>query len=125
MAIDLRQSRRTHHLFCRWWKRNEDDQYTPDELIYKRVPTGRFWAEEVSPVQDRDNIVGGVFNFDSMHVTLESPDDCSMLESKDLVEYQGEKWIVVSVQRSKARVNSTIFLKEKYCPHYWYIELRQ
>ncbi len=125
MSIDLSKSRRDYHVFCRYWKRNESDEYTPDELIYKRIPSGSFWAKEMSPEQDRDNIIGGVFNFDSTHITIKSPDNCDGLDSKDLVEYEGEYWMVVSVQKTKARIGNKMYAKDKYCSHYWYIELRK
>lgn len=123
--LDISKSRRTYNILCRWWHRNEDDENTPDEIIYKRTPSGAFWAKEAVPEQDRDNIVGGVFLFDSTHVTIKTPDDCFGIESKDLVEYEGEYWLVVSVQKSKARIQNTMFARERYCSHFWYIELRK
>lgn len=125
MPVDLYQSRRDYHILCKWWAHDEREEFTPDELVYKRTPDGAFWAKEVSPEQDRDNIIGGVFNLDSTHVTLKTPDDCVGLQSKYLVEYQGEFWIVVSVQKSKARKSNTMFASDRNCSHYWYIELRK
>lgn len=125
MPVDLTQSRREYHEYCRYWHRDERDENTPDEIIYKRNATGSFWAKEMSPEQDRDNIVGGVFMFDVTHVTLKTPDVCVDLVSKDLVEYQGELWIVVSAQQSKAKKSNTMYAKNKYCSHYTYIELRK
>lgn len=123
--LDIRQSRRGYNVLCRWWHRDERDENTADELIYKRVPDGAFFAKEASPEQDRDNIIGGVFLFDSTHVTIKTPDDCLGLTSKDLVEYEGDYWIVVSVQKSKSKVANTMFMSDKNCSHHWYIELRK
>ena len=125
MPIDLSVSRRDYPSFCRWWKRDERDEFTSDELIYKRTETGSFWAKELSAEQDRDNLYGGVFNVDSTHVTIKTPDNVMGIDSKDLVEYEGEYWIVVSVQKSKARINNRMFAKDAYCSHFWYIELRK
>lgn len=125
MPIDLSKSRRKCNEFCRWWKRDERDENTPDELIYKRTATGSFWAEEISAEQDRDNIVGGVFMFDSTHVTIRTPDNCLGMESKDLVLFRDEYWIVVSAQKGQAKKSNAMFVKDKYCSHDWYIELRK
>lgn len=125
MGVDLYQNRRDYNVLCHYWKRDERDENTPDELIYKRIPNGCFWAKEMSAEQDRDNIIGGTFNLDSTHITIKSPDDCAGIDSKDLVEYEGEYWIVVSVQKTKARIGNKMFAKDINCSHYWYIELRK
>ena len=123
--LDLAQSRRDYNEYCRFWTRNEDDKYEPDELVYKRIPSGSFWSKEVSPENTRNNVVGGTFMFDSTHITLKTPDNCEKLKSEDLVEFRDELWIVVSVQKSKARTGNRMFVKDQYCSHYWYIELRK
>ena len=130
MGRDLFMSVSGYNVLCRWWKRNErddenSDYSNADELIHKRIPKGSFWAKEESPEIDRDNIVGGVFLMDSTHVTLKTPDNCEGLESKDLVEYEGEIWIVDSVQKRKPRKQNTYFARDKHCSHFWYIELRK
>lgn len=130
MSIDLAQSRRDCHEECLWWERDERDEFSSNELVHKRAPAGTFWAKEINPEQLRNDIIGGVFRFDSSHVTLRTPDDCFLLakrsiESECVVLYQDEIWIVDSVQKSKARKNNVMFAKDKYCSHYWYIELRK
>lgn len=125
MPIDISQSRRDYHCLCRWWERDERDEFTSDELILKRIPSGAFWAKEISPEQMRNDIVGGVFNFDSSHVTVKTPDNCEKMKENDLVLYQNEYWIVVSVQKSKVKRGNTMFASDKFCSHFWYIELRK
>lgn len=125
MAVDLFQSRRTCNEFCHFWSRNEDEKYEADELVHKRTSSGSFWAEEMSPEQLKNNIIAGSFMFDSDHVTIRSPDDCSVLKQNDLVKYQGEIWIVTNVQRTKARKSQLEYAYDRNCSHYWYIELRK
>ena len=123
--IDLEQSHATYNEKCRWWARNEDDDIPLDELVSKRVPSGSFWAKEVNPEVLRNNIVGGVFLLDNSHITIKSPDNLANMKSEYVVEFRGEIWRVMSVQRSKARNQNTYFAKDKYCSHYWYLELRK
>ena len=125
MSFDLFQSRNTYNEPCKWWKRDERDQFDPDELVFKRVPDGTFMAKEVSPQRDQNIQVGGSFMFDRTSVTIKSPDNLEDIKSEYIVEYQGEKWIVVSVQKSKARMQNTFFAADKNCSHYWYLELRK
>ena len=125
MGVDLAQSRRSYNELCRYWTRNEDEKYTADELVYKRIPSGSFWAKEVAPEQLRNNVIGGAFMYDSSHITIKSPDNCEKLKNEDLVEFQGEFWIVVSVQKSKAKLSNTMYASDRNCSHYWYIELRK
>lgn len=123
--IDRFQSHATYNEKCRWWARNENDDYPPEELVMKRIASGSFWAKEVSPASLRNNILGGVFLFDNTHITIKSPDNLANIKSEDLVLFRGEYWLVVSVQRSKARNQNTYFGKDKDCSHYWYLELRK
>lgn len=125
MPRDLAQSTRGYNIFCRWWSHDEREQFELDEMIYKRTPSGAFWAKEVAPESMRGNIVGGVFMIDSSRTTIRSPDNCMGLKSEDIVEYQGELWIVVSVQKGKAKHANTMYAADKNCSHFWYIELRK
>lgn len=125
MGFDLYQSRQTYNCKCRWWRRNTNDDIESDELIMKRVPNGIFMAKEVAPNRQQDIQVGGVFMFSRDNITIKSPDDLSEIEAKDLVEFNGDLWIVESVQRTKARVQNTFFGKDIHCSHYWYLELRK
>lgn len=125
MPVDLYNSRSTYNEKCRWWHRNESEEIEPDELVMLRVASGSFMAKEVSPLMDQDSQIGGVFFVQRDNITIKSPDNLFGLDSEDLVEFRGELWRVVSIQRSKARVQNTFFGKEKKCSHYWYLELRK
>lgn len=125
MSFDLFQSRQNYHETCKWWTRDERDKNTPDELIMQRIPSGTFVAKEVAPENMQDTILADSFMLDKSMTTIKSPDNLSKIKSEDLVEYQGEKWIVVNVQKSKAKIQNTMFATDKNCSHYWYLELRK
>lgn len=127
MSIDIFQSRRNYNEPCKWWSRNEDndDEYEDDDLIMKRVATGTFMAKEVAPEQIQDIVVANSFMFEKNMITIKSPDNLMGIKSKDLVEFQGEKWIVVNVQKSKAKIQNTQYAANRNCSHYWYLELRK
>lgn len=124
MAIDIYNSRATYNVKCRWWRRNnEDDDIELDELVMKRVPNGSFYAKEVAPLRKQDAQIGGVFEVERHFITIKSPDNLMDIDEKDLVEFGEEIWRVSSVQRSKSRNQNTFFGNDKYCSHYWYLEL--
>lgn len=130
MSFDLFQSRRNMNERCRWWSRNESDEIEENELRYKRVPSGYFYAKEVNAEVQDDNIIGGVFMTDKTSVTIMSSDDLTSLQNeqldirnKVLVEYQGELWRVDNVQKRKARIQNTEFGNVNRVSHYWYLSL--
>ena len=125
MPVDLYNSRATYNERCRWWSRNNSDDIDTDELVNKRIPSGSFMAKEVVPRRNQDIQVGGVFNFEKDTITIKSPDDLKNIATKDLVEFRGEIWRIISVQRSKSRNQNTVFGKDDNCSHYWYLELRR
>lgn len=115
---------------CKWWSRNESDEVEENELRYKRVPSGYFYAKEVNAEVQDDNIIGGVFMTDKTSVTIMSSDDLTSLQAKQLdmrnkvlVEYQGELWRVDNVQKRKARIQNTEFGNVNRVSHYWYLSL--
>lgn len=125
MGFDLFQSRREYNEFCKWWSRNESDDFSSDELIMKRIPTGMFLAKEVSSENKQSDIISDSFMFDKTTITIKSPDNLNGLKQHDLILFRGEKWFVVTVQKSKAKIQNTFFANDKNCSHFWYIELRK
>lgn len=130
MSFDLFQTRRNMNEECRWWTRNESDDIEEDELVYKRVPRGFFYAKEVNAEVQDDNVIGGVFMTDKTSVTIMSSDDLSDLyndkqdiRNRVLVEYQGEYWRADNVQKRKARIQNTEFGKSSEVSYYWYLSL--
>jgi hypothetical protein len=125
MGFDLFQSRRNYNEQCVWWSRNESDDYDSDELVMNRVPSGYFMAKEENPESIRDNNINGTFMFERSTITIKTPDNIYGMKSKDLVKFRGEKWIVVSVQKIKARTQQSEFATDRNRSHYWFIELRR
>ena len=130
MAFDLFQSRRNMNELCRWWSRNESDDIDEDELQYKRVARGSFYAKEINAEVQDDNVIAGIFATDKTSVTIMSSDDLSDLyneyqdiRNRTLVEYQGEIWRVDNVQKRKARIQNSEFAKTSEVSHYWYLSL--
>lgn len=129
MAFDLFQSRRNCHERCLWWVRNESDDYESDELVYKRIPDGMFYAKEVSAETTDNNIIGGVAMIDRSNVTIESADDLMDIQRYVLnkinvmVKYQDDFWRVESMQRRKSKIQNSEFANSNNVSHYWYLNL--
>lgn len=130
MSFDIFQSRRNMNEQCRWWIRNESDELDEDELIFKRVPRGFFFAKEVTAEVQNDNVIGGEFMADKTSLTIMSSDDLTDMyvqtqdiTNKALVEYQDEIWRVEDVQKRKARIQNSEFGKVSTISHYWYLNL--
>lgn len=125
MGFDLFQSRASYNERCCWWSRNENDEFASDEFIMKRIPTGYFMAKEVSAEREQDITIGGSFMVGRTSVSIKTPDDIYGIKERDLVEYQGEHWIVDSVQKVKSRKQNNFFSNDKNCSHFWFLELRK
>ena len=123
--FDLFQSRRNYNEPCKWWSRNESEDNSSDELIMKRIPTGTFMAKEITAENFQNTQIGNTFMFDRTNITIQTPDDVYGIKNNDLVLYQDEKWIVINVSKRKARMQQSQFASDRYCSHYWYIELRK
>ena len=123
MSFDFFQPRRNFNEHCRWWSRNESDTYEDNELKYKRVPNGHFFAKEVDAETNDRNIIGGIFMIDRTRITIESPDNLSDIKSNDIVEYQGEFWRVDNVQKKKSRQQNSEFVNSNNVSYYWYLSL--
>lgn len=124
-SVDIFMSRRDCFEQCQWWERNEDNQYMDDELIMKNPSSGYFWAKEVTPENVRTNIIGGNFMFDQNTVAIRSPDNLGALKNNDIVLYQGEKWIVIDVQKKHFRERNLEFSTDGNSSHFWYVNLRR
>lgn len=125
MGFDLFQGRRNYNEKCIWWARNEDDIYESQDLIMNRVPSGTFMAKEMSPETKDKGLVSNTFQYEKDNISIKSPDNLKDIKSNDLVYFRGECWIVNSVQRTKARLQSTVYTKDINCSHYWYLDLRK
>lgn len=105
--IDLFHSRRTNYTPCKYWVRDERDSVgTPQEWILQNQPSGRFYAKELAPVSTQMDVVSGVWALDKNRVVLETDDDVDDIDRGCLIEYNGELWLVESVQRTRHRKES-------------------
>lgn len=124
MSFDLFEPVRGLNEHCKYWKRNE---LTPDEetneYVYKRVPSGYFYAQEVTAQTSDKNIINGLAMFDRTKVTLRSTQNLGMLESGDWVEYQGMLWRVEDAQKRVQRRQNTEFAAVSSVSRYWYLNL--
>lgn len=125
MANDIFQSKRNYNQLCKWWSCTDEDRNTLDELILKRVPTGIFYAKEVSQQDSSSSVLSNTFMFERNQVTIKTPDNIYGIKKNDLVEYEGERWIVELVQKPHSRLQHTFFANDKHCSHFYYIELRK
>ena len=125
MSFDLFQSRRNYNEPCKWWKRDLRSDFNSSELVMKRVPTGTFMAKEVTPETERNNPIANSWLLNHSGITIKTPDNVYGIQSEDLVLYKGERWIVVNVQKMKARMQQSEFATDMNCSHYYYIELRR
>lgn len=125
MSFDFGQTRRGYNEHCKWWSRNETDQYDNSELVYKRIPSGEFFAREVSPQMENNNIISGTFLFEKDTITIETPENLQGIKPNDYIMYQDEYWIVVDVQSRQVRQQQTEFMKHKRISHHWFLSLRK
>ena len=123
MSFDLFQSHRNFNERCRWWTRNESDQYEDNKLVYKRIPSGSFFAKEAASEASDDNVIGGTMLIRKTTITIFSPDNLEMIKPKDLVEYQGEIWRVEDSQKRISRIQNSEFANNNAVSRYWYLTL--
>ena len=97
--INLYHSRRGHFRPCKWFKRDERNSVADlSTLVYNTLPSGVFYAKEITPISNQKDQTNNVFMYDKNFVTLETSDNVEELKSSDIVLYRNEKWIVTDVQ---------------------------
>lgn len=125
MAIDIYQSRATYNEKVKWWSRDIRNRNEYDEIIMKKTPTGIFWAKETTPLRNDSQTIMGSIRVDQQTITIKTTDNLTEMKENDLVLFRGKKWIVLSIQMSKSKNQHTVFGTDKYCSHYWYLELHR
>lgn len=124
MSFDLFQSHRNFNELCRWWSRKEsDDDELDNELIYKRIPTGSFYAKEAASETADNNVIGGIMMTTKNTITIYSPDNLTAIKPNDYVEYLGDLWRVEDNQKKIARMQNSEFMKNDQVSRYWYLTL--
>ncbi len=114
MSIDIYHSRRTNYRECKYFVRNENTSFGDlDRYILTEMPSGVFYAKEVSPQNDKKDQIANVILYDKKIITLETTDIVDDLESGCIVLYLGHGWMVEQVQRSVCR-RETEFGEMKY-----------
>lgn len=103
-TIDTQLGRRGHFERCKYWVRDESD-YDLSEYTYKQEPNGIFYAEEVTAKDIKKLVINGVFMFDESLITIQTKGQIS-LKQGDLIEFEGEMWIVQSCQQKKFNRNN-------------------
>lgn len=124
MSIDIFASRREYHELCKWWERDESDDTPLEEIDYQIPPKGIFYAKETSPEYNDNNIVGN-FMFDRTTVTITSPDNLFDMHRNSVVLYQGDYWIVDSIQKVHYRQKQQEFAVDKHNSHHWVLRMRK
>lgn len=110
--VDLFHSRRANYDSCKYWIRDKRAQSgTPSQWVLYNQPNGSFYAKPVSVKSTQMNVINGVWALDNNHITLETDDDVNDIDRGHVVEYDGELWIVESVQREIHRKES------EFCKH--------
>lgn len=112
--IDLNESRRANYEKVDYWKRDEDTSMTTSELVTKKRTSGSFYATEMNPKSDTNNIVDNSFLFDDSSITLMTRDDVTGLAQNDIVRYENELWMVTSVQRRKIKKRSEFSVRPTF-----------
>lgn len=112
--IDLNESRRVNYEKVDYWKRDENSTMTTSELVLKKRASGSFYATEMNPKSERNNIVDNSFLFDDSSIILMTRDDVSGLIQNDIVRYEGELWMVTSIQRRKVKKRSEFSVRPTF-----------
>jgi hypothetical protein len=118
--VDIFVSRRTNFEECEYWLR--DVNADPNELVYKtRRSNGSFYAKISNPETFSNNIVGGVFMFDTKNLMLETYDNIDEVKLNDVVRYNDNFYIVTQVQKYPIRKNTQFHSEQQYIT---YLSLR-
>ena len=59
--IDTWMSRRDHFIKCRYWCVDDDDIVPTDRVVHNNYPSGIFYAKEISPKSEENQIVESAF----------------------------------------------------------------
>jgi len=98
-------SRKTYNTICEWWIRSTFNGQIPlFKMAHSNVPTGKFHAKAVSQYMFNRKAEGDI-RLSNNFVTIETPDDVSMINVDDIVRFQGLFYRVENV--SKREITKT------------------
>ena len=98
-------SRRTYNNIAKWWSRSTFDGQIPlYKMAMSNAPSGTFHAKAISDYMfNRKN--EGDIRLSNSFVTIETPDDASLVRVDDVVQFQGILYRVDNV--SKREITKT------------------
>lgn len=97
MSINLNNSRRSYNIRCRWWKIKLFSGNL-QKLIHDNKPEGIFYAREHQPANNTRQFDSDLVKIDTQNTVIETQDNVIGIDTDYLVEYNGELWIIDSVQ---------------------------
>lgn len=115
--IDTWMSRRDHFIKCRYWCVDDDDIVPTDRVVHNNYPSGIFYAKEISPKSEENQIVESAFMVKKKSAILFTTDnvvDQERLKENDIVEYLGEYYRVDRISSEKIVKNQQFSKKISY-----------
>lgn len=104
-------SRRRYNSICEWWAPcNYDGQIPLFKMAVTLAPSGKFHAKALSDYSFNRNNEGNI-RISSSYVTIETPDDISMMVVDSIVRFQGILYRVANVSKreiAKTRQNMKV-----------------
>lgn len=114
-CTNLLRGRRSEFDKCKYWVRSESDK-TLEEYKHNVKPSGIFYAKEITPENLQKLIINNVFMFDEHLITLYTKADLNANKG-DLVEYNGDMWIINTCQKQIIHKHSQ-FMKSNITASY-------
>ena len=97
--IDLWTTRRDNFIKCTYWcKIDNNDIVSLSEVVHERVPSGTFYAKEITPWNEDPQIIDATFKFSSKTVTVETYDKVDNLHEGDVVKLDDFLYRVQTIQ---------------------------
>ncbi len=119
-CIDLQLGRRGDFDRCKYWVRNENDENL-EEYTHNHEASGIFYAKEITAEDKHKNIVNDMFMFDENTITIYTKALVKLKEG-DIVDFEGEKWLVKNCQSRKIHKNNEFMTRASYIS---YIQLKR
>ena len=110
MSINLNNSRRSYNIRCRWWK-SDVKTSNLQKLSHENKPAGCFYAREHQPSNRLENFENDLTKIDIQNTVIETQDNVEGINHECLVEYNGEIWIVDTVQSKMQNKRSRYNIK--------------
>lgn len=114
-TTNLLQGRRGAFDKCKYWV-VDNDNLDLSEYTHNTEPSGIFYANELTAKEKRKLVINNSFMFNEELVTLHTKSQITLKEG-DLVEYDGDIWIVKNCQSKKIGKNEQFMsrpCKENY-----------